>query len=54
MLVLGAEYETGRLDAERRFVAGLIQDLESGRLDWSTELPDATQIDRLIGEEDPP
>jgi len=38
LLLVEAEYEIARLTAERDWVAGLIADLDSGRLDWPADL----------------
>jgi DNA-binding PadR family transcriptional regulator len=38
LLLIEAEYDRSRLEAERGFVAGLIEDLEAGRLAWPEEL----------------
>ena len=40
LLLVEAEYEIARLTAERDWVAGLIADLDSGRLDWPADLRD--------------
>src|SRR5690606_34583499 len=37
LLLLEAEYERARIDAERAWVREVLEDLGSGRLDWSPE-----------------
>lgn len=46
VLLLEAEYEANRLSAERDWVARLLDDLASGRLDWAPEPPAPADIDR--------
>lgn len=40
LLLVEAEYEIARLTAERDWVAGLLADLDAGRLDWPADLRD--------------
>ena len=38
LLLVEAEFEVARLAAERDWVAGLLDDLDSGRLDWPADI----------------
>jgi DNA-binding PadR family transcriptional regulator len=40
LLLVETEYEIARLTAERDWVAGLLADLDAGRLDWPADLRD--------------
>jgi DNA-binding PadR family transcriptional regulator len=50
ILMVEVEYEAARLEAERSFVDGLLADIKSGRLAWSTDPHDLADIDEIFRE----
>ncbi|WP_433040633.1 PadR family transcriptional regulator [Dactylosporangium sp. CS-033363] len=51
ILMVEVEYEAARLEAERAFVDGLLADIKTGRLTWSTNPDDLADIDELLRED---
>lgn len=50
LLTLEVEYETNRLSAEATWLAGVIEDLDAGRLTWPADLTELADIEELIRE----
>jgi DNA-binding PadR family transcriptional regulator len=50
LLTLEVEYESSRLRAESDWLAGVIDDLDAGRLTWPAVPAEIADIDRLIQE----
>jgi DNA-binding PadR family transcriptional regulator len=51
ILLVEGEYEVNRLTAEREWIAGLVADVESGRLTWPDDPAAISDIDVLLREE---